>query len=161
MKKKSIIINEFHHKDLVKLSNVFGMQYGGLVENMILYFKKTGINPMDAINENPSVMVKTLDKRIVSFLKVQERDILKPLRQEVYVYSEAQKKGFIKLTDWIESVIIKIDQVDKDRTKFVASEIKKQNEKQIKIQQAIVELSQLIDTKNKSGIQGKIKNLFE
>ncbi len=161
MKKKSIIINEFQHKNLVKLSGTFGVQYGGLVENMILYFKKTGINPMDAINENPSVMVKTLDKRIVSFLKVQERDILKPLRQEVYSYSEEQKKGIEKLTNWIESVIKKIDEVDNTRTKFVVSEIKKQNEKQIKIQQALIELSQLMDSKNKSGIHGKIKNLFD
>jgi len=30
-------------------------------------------------------MIKVLDKRIVSFLKVQERDILKPLRDEVYM----------------------------------------------------------------------------
>jgi len=161
MKKKSIIINEFHHKNLVKLSSTFGAQYGELVENMILYFKKTGINPMDAINENPSVMVKSLDKRIVSFMKVQERDILKPLRQEVYSYSEEQKKGIEKLKNWIESVIKKIDEVDNSRTKFVVSEIKKQNEKQIKIQQAIIELSQLIDSKNKSGIHGKIKNLFD
>mgnify|MGYP000097258366 CR=1 FL=1 len=161
MKKKSIIINEFHHKNLVKLSSTFGVQYGGLVENMILYFKKTGINPMDAINENPSVMVKTLDKRIVSFLKVQERDILKPLRQEVYEYSIERKREIEKLSNFVESVIKKIDEVDNIRTKFVASEIKKQNEKQIKIQQAIVELSQLIDSKNKSGIHGKIKNLFD
>ena len=161
MKKKSLIINEFHHKELVKLSSTFGVQYGVLVENMILFFKKTGINPKDAINENPSVMVKTLDKRIVSFLKVQERDILKPFRHEVYGYSEAQKNGFIKLTNWIETVVNKIDKVDNTRTKYVVSELVKQNEKQLKIQEAIVELSQLIDSKNKSGLHGKIKNLFD
>ena len=62
------------------MAGSFNSPIGGLIESMILYFKRTGINPMDGIKENPSSMIKVLDKRIVSFLRVQERDILKPMR---------------------------------------------------------------------------------
>ena len=119
MKKKSILIKEFHHKELVKISRTFGSQYGDLIESMILYFKKTGINPIEAINENPAAMVKVLDKRIVSFLKVQERDILKPLRNEVYQYSSEQKEQFSNLSKWVKDAVIKINDFDKNRTKYI------------------------------------------
>jgi len=161
MKKKSILIKEFHHKELVKISKTFGSQYGDLIESMILYFKKTGINPVEAINENPAAMVKVLDKRIVSFLKVQERDILKPLRNEVYQYSSEQKKQFNDLSIWIKEVIVKLNNFDKERTKLILGELDKLNKKISQQQKAFIEIAELIDLKNKSGIQNKIKNLFE
>ena len=44
------------------------MNLGALIQEMIYYFKKTGIDPKDAVNKDPSLMVAALDKRIVSFL---------------------------------------------------------------------------------------------
>ncbi len=168
MKKKSILIKEFHHKELVKISKTFGSQYGDLIESMILYFKKTGINPIEAINENPASMVKVLDKRIVSFLKVQERDILKPLRNEVSQYSDEQKDQFLNLSKWVKDAVIKINDFDRDRTKIITKELSKLKEELNKVerkihkqQEAFIEISQLIDTKNKSGIKGTLKSLFE
>jgi hydroxyethylthiazole kinase-like sugar kinase family protein len=43
MTKKSILIEE-NHKELAKLSESLRLNYGTLVEEMIYYFKKTGIN---------------------------------------------------------------------------------------------------------------------
>lgn len=168
MKKKSILIKEFHHKELVKISKTFGSQYGDLIESMILYFKKTGINPIEAINENPATMVKVLDKRIVSFLKVQERDILKPLRNEVYENSKEQNEQFLNLSKWVKDAVIKINDFDSDRTKIITKELNKLKEELNKVerkiykqQEAFIEISELIDTKNKSGIKGTLKSLFE
>jgi len=168
MKKKSILIKEFHHKELVKISKTFGSQYGDLIESMILYFKKTGINPVEAINENPAAMVKVLDKRIVSFLKVQERDILKPLRNEVYQNSKEQKEQFLNLSKWVKEAIIKINDFDSNRTKDITKELGKLKEELNKVerkiykqQEAFIEIAQLIDAKNKSGIKGTLKSLFE
>jgi predicted metallo-beta-lactamase superfamily hydrolase len=168
MKKKSILIKEFHHKELVKISRTFGSQYGDLIESMILYFKKTGINPIEAINENPAAMVKVLDKRIVSFLKVQERDILKPLRNEVYENSKEQKEQFSNLSKWVKDAVIKINDFDSNRTKSFTKELSKLKEELNKVerkiykqQEAFIEIAQLIDTKNKSGIKGTLKSLFE
>lgn len=161
MTKKSILIKEFHHKELVKISKTFGSQYGDLIESMIIYFKKTGINPVEAINENPAAMVKVLDKRIVSFLRTQERDILKPLRSEVYQQSKEQKEQFSTLSEWVKDAIIKINQFDHTRTKDLTTELDKINNKIQKQQDAFIEIAKLIDSKNKSGIKGSLKTLFK
>jgi len=160
MKKKSILIKEFHHKELTKISKTFGSQYGDLVESMILYFKKTGINPVEAINENPAAMVKVLDKRIVSFLKVQERDILKPLRNEVFQYSNEQKKQYSDLSKWVKDAVIKINEFDNNRTKMINNKLNKLENKFSQQQKAFIEIAELIDNKNKSGIEETLKSLF-
>ena len=154
MNKKSIIINQKAHKELTKISNEHNCSYGSLVESMIYYFKRTGINPNNAINENPSTMVKALDKRIVSFLKVQERDILKPLRSEVYEYSKKQNEKLKNLINTYNQVLTKLDKIDGNRTKAIVNEMGKQRE-------AIHEILQLLDQQNKSGIQDRIKKIFE
>lgn len=171
MTKKSIIIDEKAHLELGKLSESLQMNLGALIQEMIYYFKKTGIDPKDAVNKNPSLMVAALDKRIVSFLKVQERDILKPLRQDVFNYQNAQKEEISKLIISIDKLLNqhseriteiekahfenlnKINSNDKERTKMVISELQKNR-------QAILLICQLLDEKNKSGTLGKIKSLF-
>lgn len=171
MTKKSILIEEKPHKELAKLSESLRLNYGTLVEEMIYYFKKTGINPKDAVNKDPSAMVTALDRRIVSFLKVQERDILKPLRQDVFDYQNSQKIEIDKLKDLIvkqmnknsENIgttekkylefLNKINNTDRDRTKLVNAELEK-------TQKALVILCRLLDDKNKSGAIDKIKTLF-
>lgn len=171
MKKKSIAIEEKPHSELKKLAEALNMNLGALIHEMIYYFKNTGIDPKDAVNKNPSAMVSALDKRIVSFMKVQERDILKPLRQEVFNYQNSQKIEIDKLKDLIEEQISKqsenstaakkmylenmnkINNFDSERTKLVKAEIDK-------TKKAIIHLCELIDEKNKSGTIDKIKTLF-
>lgn len=161
MKKKSILIKEFHHKELVKISRAFGLQYGNLVESMISYFKKTGINPNEAINENPSAQIKALDKRIVSFLKVQERDILKPIRNEVYQYSLDQIKEISKLNSWVKKAIVQLDKNNSNRHDKISNLLVKQESKLQKQEQAILLIAKLLDENNKTGIQGKLKSIFK
>ena len=171
MTKKSIIIDEKAHTELGKLSESLRMNLGALIQEMIYYFKKTGIDPKDAVNKDPSLMVAALDKRIVSFLKVQERDILKPLRQDVFNYQNAQKEEISKLIISINKLLDqhsertteikkahfenlnKINSNDVERTKMVVAELQKNR-------QAILLLCQLLDDKNKSGSLSKIKSLF-
>ena len=171
MAKKSIIIDPKAHSELIKLSESLRMNYGTLVQEMIYYFKKTGIDPKNAVNSNPSVMVAALDKRIVSFLKVQERDILKPLRQDVFNYQKAQKEETVKLIKEINEVLRqhseqkaeikksyleimnKMNKADIDRNAMVIAELQKNRK-------AILHICELIDDKNKSGTINKLKTLF-
>ena len=171
MTKKSIIIDEKAHAELGKLSESLRMNLGALIQEMIYYFKKTGIDPKDAVNKDPSLMVVALDKRIVSFLKVQERDILKPLRQDVFNYQNSQKEEISKLITSINKLLDqhseriteikkthlenlnKINNNDQERTKMVISELQKNR-------QAILLICKLLDDKNKSGTLDKIKSLF-
>lgn len=172
MIKKSILIDEKPHTELKKLGEALNMNLGTLVQEMIYYFKKTGINPKDAVNKDPSAMVTALDKRIVSFLKVQERDILKPLRQDVFDYQNSQKIEIDNLKDLIEKQISKqsenstitkknyveymnkINNLDSERTKIVKAKLEE-------TKNAIVLLYELLDDKNKSGAIDKIKTLFK
>ena len=105
MTKKSILIEEMPHLELKKLAEALNMNLGALVHEMIFYFKKTGIDPKDAANKDPSAMVTSLDERIVSFMKVQERDILKPLRQEVFNYQNSQKIEIDKSKDFQKKIL--------------------------------------------------------
>lgn len=154
MKKKSIIINGGSHRELKRLSNTYGAPLGALVEAMITYFKKTGINPHDALNQNPSVMIKALDKRIVSFMKVQERDILKPMQDEVYSNSKKQEEKLMLLTENLKGLIGKMNGADENRTQMVKQEL-------IIIKKMVVELARVIDPRDKSGFNNKIQNLFK
>lgn len=171
MAKKSIIIDEKAHSELGKLSESLRMNLGALIQEMIYYFKKTGIDPKDAVNKNPALMVSALDKRIVSFLKVQERDILKPLRQDVFNYQNDQKVATTKLISSINKILSQhaertaelkknhlenlniINESDAVRTKMIVTELQKNR-------QAIIHICQLLDDKNKSGTVDKIKSLF-
>ena len=171
MQKKSIIIDEKAHAELGKLSESLRMNFGTLIQEMIYYFKKTGIDPKDAVNKNPALMVSALDKRIVSFLKVQERDILKPLRQDVFNYQQAQKEDISKIVNGLNIVIkqhaertskitnaysdhmSRIQTMDTARTKQINEELEKSRK-------AILVLCQLMDEKNKSGAIDKIKSIF-
>ena len=171
MIKKSILIDDKPHAELKKLGEALNMNLGTLVQEMIYYFKKTGINPKDIVNKDPSVMVSALDRRIVSFLKVQERDILKPLRQDVFNYQNMQKAEIDMLTSLINKQLkiqseimneIKttylanmnlINKTDANRTNTTNSELEKNRK-------AMLLLCQLLDEKNKSGAIDKIKTLF-
>ncbi|TQI71424.1 hypothetical protein JM79_2357 [Gramella sp. Hel_I_59] len=154
MAKKSILISAYHHKELAKLSEAFGYSYYKLVEEMITYFKKTGINPLDSKNENPSKAVRELDKRLISFIRIQERDILKPLRQEVYDYSQEQKHEIQNSYKILIEELSRIDRYERERANTALAEIKKQRK-------AVIAIAKLIDAKNKSGILSKINNLFD
>jgi len=154
MTKKSVLISVYHHKELKKLSEAFNLNYYKLIEEMIIYFKKTGINPAESQNENPSKGLKELDKRLISFLKVQERDILKPLRQEVYNYSQDQNKEFQKVYKNLINVLNRMNELESERANKLLLEIEKQ-------QKGIMAIAELIDSKNKSGLINKINKIFE
>jgi len=147
------------------------MNYGSLVEEMIYYFKKTGIDPKDAVNKNPSIMVATLDKRIVSFMKVQERDILIPLRKEVNDYQNLQKEETTKLINSINRFLnhhkLELEEFRKNHSDEIQKITKKDDEKMKllnielnKQRNAIIKICELIDDKNKSGTIDKIKSIF-
>lgn len=154
MAKKSVLISTYHHNELKKLSEAFGLSYYKLVEEMISYFKKTGINPKESKNENPAKALKELDKRMVSFLKVQERDILKPLRLEVYNYSKEQTEEVQKINKKVIDGLNKLNGFEVERANTLLKEMQKQRK-------AMLTIAQLIDAKNKSGFVNKIKNIIE
>lgn len=102
--KKSILIDVKSYKDLTSLSEENNTSKKGFVEASIAYFKKTGINPKDFKNESPSILIKTIDKRIVSFFKTQEKNILMPILDRTI---ESNEK-FDKLIENLNNIFQKI-----------------------------------------------------
>lgn len=154
MKNKSIQIQEKHHKELQKLSESLGQSYGKLVEKMILYFKRTGIDPDDLKNESPSHKIQQLDKRLVSFLRVQERDILKPLRQETFEYHQMLNKALIDSTSRINNNVTQLDKNEEIRTNNILKELTKQRK-------ALISICEHFDPKNKKGLKTSFQNIFK
>jgi len=153
MKNKSIIINEKAHKELKILSEGFNTNYGSFVEKMILYFKKTGNDPSDQKNYSASQKLQTLDKRIVSFLKVQERDILKPLRQETFDYYKKLEGQTISNQTKMVEAFNQLNSYNQKRNQLVVKKLDQQ-------QKAIISIAEFLDKKNKASLITKVQNLF-
>mgnify|MGYP000039691114 CR=1 FL=1 len=154
MIKKSIIIRQPYHKEIVKLSEAFDRPIGRLTEDMITYFKKTGINPKDALNQNPSTLIKKLDNRIISFLKVQERDILMPIRNDLFKNHKTLEEKNNLLINGIKNSLINLSNHDKKRSEFVVQNLQNQKE-------ALLLLAEALDPKNKTTLLENIKSVFK
>ncbi len=92
IKKKSIIINKRSHTELKKLASEHNRSIGKFTEDMVLFFKQTGTDPQAIKGKSASEMIKVIDKRIVSFFKTQERDILQPIDLQIRENNELLKK---------------------------------------------------------------------
>ena len=123
MTKKSILISAHYHKALKKLSKTYNLSFYKMVEEMINYFSKTGIDPSKPKNESPTRALKELDHRLISFIKAQERDILKPLRNEVYNYSKKQFFEIKALQTEINKKFIALDKNTENRSNEVLKQI--------------------------------------
>ena len=153
MKKKSIIISGKHHKELTNLCEAYGSSLYKLVEEMIIYFKRTGINPKDYKSDNPSILIKTVDKRIVSYFTIQERDILKPMRLEVSDNLKKNLEEIEKISDQVDGLFRKVRTEKLNSYEELKTQIKNQ-------EKAFYVIAQLIDQKNKSGIVQTLNNIF-
>ena len=58
-------------------------------------------------------------------------------------------------------ISIKIEQNTLQRARKLKEELNKVERKIYKQQEAFIEIAELIDTKNKSGIKGTLKSIFE
>jgi len=104
MSKKSIIINERSHKELKKLAREYNRNIGKFTEEMILYFQKTGTDPQAIKGKNATEMIKVIDRRIVSFFKTQESEILYPIHNQLLKNGKRTETLFNKLIDQLNTV---------------------------------------------------------
>ena len=55
---------------------------------MIQYFKATKADPRDPKADNPTDAIKALDRRLVSFIRQQEKEQLRPIADELKLISQ-------------------------------------------------------------------------
>ncbi|MFD2937788.1 BfmA/BtgA family mobilization protein [Spirosoma flavum] len=82
---KSIDVSLETHEQLSKLAESYGLTNKALVEAMLQYFKATKADPRDPKNDNPTDAIKALDRRLISFIRQQEKEQLRPIRDDLKI----------------------------------------------------------------------------
>jgi len=157
MKNKSIIIGEKTHSELVKIANSHSSTLGKVVEEMIYYFKRTGINPNDTTKDNPTAGMKILDKRVVSFFKKQESDILKPMKDDIFKCHEENLSAVKSLRN---DIYERIDSLIEEHEGPQKNYLLLINDKSKKILEKLNEIENEIKEYKNAGFFTKLKRLF-
>lgn len=82
---KSIDVDPDLYEDFKKLARSYGMTNKDLFGAMVRYFNATKADPRDPKADNPTDAIKALDKRLIGFIREQEKKILRPLSDDVQV----------------------------------------------------------------------------
>lgn len=82
-KDKQVLISVDLFSDFERMAESYGLTKKGLLEAMILYFKATKADPRNPKTDNPTDAIKALDKRLVSFIRQQENDLLRPINDDI------------------------------------------------------------------------------
>lgn len=88
--RKSLSVSAGTHQQLERLATKFGLSHKDLIGAMAQYFTVTKTDPRDTKADVPDVALKkltekvdTLDKRMIGFIREQEKELLKPILSEV------------------------------------------------------------------------------
>jgi hypothetical protein len=88
--RKSLSVSAGTHQQLERLGDKFGLSHKDLIAVMAQYFTVTKVDPRDTKADVPDVALKkvaqkvdTLDKRLIGFIREQEKELLKPILSEV------------------------------------------------------------------------------
>jgi len=88
--RKSLSVSTGTHQQLERLGTKFDLSHKDLIAVMAQYFIITKIDPRDMKADVPDVALKkltekvdTLDKRMIGFIREQEKELLKPILSEV------------------------------------------------------------------------------
>ncbi|SFF19743.1 BfmA/BtgA family mobilization protein [Spirosoma endophyticum] len=83
-KYKTVNANENDFADFEGLANAYGLTNTALFAAMVTYFKVTKADPRDPKADNPTDAIKALDKRLISFIKEQEKKTLNPMKEALF-----------------------------------------------------------------------------
>lgn len=88
--RKSLSVSAGTHQQLERLATKLGLSHKDLITAMVQYFTVTRADPRDPKADAPDVALKkmaakvdTLDKRLIGFIREQEKELLKPILSEV------------------------------------------------------------------------------
>jgi len=88
--RKSLSVSAGTHHQLERLGTKFGLSHKDLIAVMAQYFTVMKTDPRDTKADVPDVALKkltekvdTLDKRMIGFIREQEKELLKPILSEV------------------------------------------------------------------------------
>lgn len=83
-KYKTISIEPDTFEAFSRMADSYKLTNKGLIEAMLLYFQATKADPRDPRVDNPTDAIKALDKRLISFIKEQEKKTLNPIKEALF-----------------------------------------------------------------------------
>ena len=83
-KYRTISVSESTFAEFERMAESYGLTNKGLVEAMLTYFKISKADPRDPKADNPTDAIKALDRRLVSFIKEQEKKLLVPMKDALF-----------------------------------------------------------------------------
>lgn len=96
-KYKTVNASEHDFASFEQLANAYGLTNTALFAAMVNYFKVTKADPRDPKADNPTDAIKALDKRLVSFIKEQEKKLLIPMKEAIF--NIASSEGMTRRSD--------------------------------------------------------------
>lgn len=82
---KSIDVDPDAYDAFRTLAKSYHLTSKDLFGAMVQYFKATKADPRDPKADNPTDAIKALDKRLIGFIREQEKKILRPLSDDMQV----------------------------------------------------------------------------
>lgn len=151
---------------LDRLAKSNNLSKKALLSLMLDYFEKYGINPAE--HESPAQEMQKLIKRvdqIVGFIKVQEKELIRPLVASVSMTEERIKSDLDniakkeKLQEFIDAVSqnTAVQQEQKRKLIEAINQVETENKKRTdQTLQALRVLAEHLDEKGKAGLIGKL-----
>jgi len=82
-----IIASSTTFADFEQLAQQHELNNKALLAAMVQYFMLTKADPRTPIGGNPTDAIKALDRRLISFIKQQEKEQLRPIKDELVLIS--------------------------------------------------------------------------
>jgi hypothetical protein len=84
---KSIDVDPDLYEDFKKMASSYKLTNKDLFGAMVRYFNATKADPRDPKADNPTDAIKALDRRLISFIRQQEKEQLRPIKDELILIS--------------------------------------------------------------------------
>jgi len=123
--------NSYTKITIARLAKKFEMSLVDFLEAMAKYFEVTGVNPKDQVILSPAEELKKFRETIVSFMRKQENDFIKPTFGKMdtliarfikYIEEEAPKNGDVAAQNRMKSLVLSEEIVNEEKKGSAESE---------------------------------------
>ena len=116
---------------IARLAKKFDMSLVDFLDAMAKYFEVTGVNPKDQVILSPAEEIKKFRDTLVSFMRKQESDFIKPTFGKMdtliarfikYIEEEAPKNGDVTVQNKMKSLALSSEIINEEKKGSAGSE---------------------------------------
>ncbi|GAB4044799.1 BfmA/BtgA family mobilization protein [Spirosoma jeollabukense] len=106
---KQVSVSPALFADFERMADSYGLTNKALLETMIRYFQATKADPRDPKSDNPTDAIKALDKRLISFIRQQEKQILKPMHDNMQILNNSGQEQMATVNTYMKAIAEALD----------------------------------------------------